>query len=243
MSIVPTYIAEDLAPAGALRASINLGNRLLVQGTPAAPTGVTVDIARDLGERAGVPVELVRVHSVPKTLEAMRAGQTDICFMAVDPEREAEIAFTSPYAVVEGVFVVPLDSPIATVADVDREHVRIGVVKDSSHEGFLSRTLKHATVVRGDRGVDVFRDRGLEVAAGVRQIMTEYVASNPGLRLIEGRFMQVRQAVGTTRTRAPQTQQFLQSVIEELKASGFIADAIRRANQLDLSVAQPGSRR
>jgi polar amino acid transport system substrate-binding protein len=240
MSSVPTYITEDLAPTGALRAVINLGNRLLVQGTPAEPAGVTVDIARELGERAGVPVELVRVPSVPKTLEAMRAGQADVCFMAIDPERAAEIAFTEPYAVVEGVFVVPLDSPIATMADVDRDHVRIGVVKDSSHEVFLSRTLQRARVVRGDRGVDVFRDQGLEVAAGVRQMMTEYVTSNPGFRMIEGRFMQVQQAVGTSRTRTPQTLQFLRSTIEELRAGGFIADAIRRANRPDLSVAPAG---
>ena len=38
-------------------------------------------------------------------------------------------------------------------------------------------------------------------------------------RLVEGRFMQVKQAVGTTRTRAPQTVEFLRSVIEDLKAS------------------------
>jgi polar amino acid transport system substrate-binding protein len=240
MSIVPAYIAEDLAPTGALRASINLGNRLLVQGTPTAPTGVTVDIAGELGSRMGVPVELVCSASVPKSFEAMRAGLADVCFMAIEPVREAEVAFTAPYAVVEGVFVVPLDSAIATMADVDREDVRIGVVKDSSHDLFLSRTLQHASVVRGDRGIDVFRDQGLEVAAGIRQSMTEYVTSHPGFRLIEGRFMEVQQAMGTTRTRAPQTVQFLRSFIEELKASGFIADALRRANQPDLAVAPPG---
>jgi polar amino acid transport system substrate-binding protein len=138
------------------------------------------------------------------------------------------------------VFVVPLDSAIATTADVDRDNVRIGIVKDSSHDLFLSRTLRHASLVRGDRGVDVFRDQGLEVAAGVRQSMTEYVTANPGFRLLEAPFMQVRQAVGTTRNRAPQTLEFLRSAIEELKASGFIADAIRRANQPDLGVAPPG---
>jgi polar amino acid transport system substrate-binding protein len=240
VSIAPTSIAEDLAPAGALRATINLGNRLLVQGTPAAPTGVTVDIARELGSRVGIPVELVRCESVPKSLEAMRTGLADVSFMAIEPSREAEIAFTTPYAVVEGVFVVPRDSAIATVADVDREDVRIGVVKDSSHDLFLSRTLRHARVMRGDRGVDVLREQGLEAAAGTRHLMAEYVTGNPGFRLVEGRFMQVKQAVGTTRTRAPRTLEFLRSVIEELKANGFIADAIRRANQPDLGVAPPG---
>jgi polar amino acid transport system substrate-binding protein len=69
--------------------------------------------------------------------------------------------------------------------------------------------------------------------------MEEYVTSNPGFRLVEGRFMQVKQAVGTTRTRAPQTLEFLRAVIEELKANGFIAGAIRRANNPDVSVAPP----
>jgi polar amino acid transport system substrate-binding protein len=239
MSIASASIAEDLAPTGAFRATVNLGNRLLVQGTPAAPAGVTVDIARELGSRVGIPLELVRCESVPKVLEAMRTGLADVCFMAIEPSREAEIAFSTPYAVVEGVFVVPQDSAIAAIADVDREDVRIGVVKDSSHDLFLARTLRHARVVRGDRGVDVFRDQGLEVAAGTRHLMAEYVNSNPGFRLVEGRFMQVKQAVGTTRTRAPQTLEFLRSVIEELKANGFVADAIRRANNPDVSVAPP----
>jgi polar amino acid transport system substrate-binding protein len=240
MGIVPASIAENLAPTGALRATVNLGNRLLVQGSPAAPAGVTVDIARELGARAGIPVELVRCESIPRVMEAMRTGFADVCFMAIEPSRTAEIAFTTPYAVVEGVFVVPQDSAIATVADVDREEVRIGVVKDSSHDAFLSRTLRHAHVVRGVRGVDVFRGQPLEVAAGTRHLMTEYVASNPGFRLVEGRFMQVKQAVGTTKSRTPQTLEFLRSVIEELKANGFVADAIRRANNPDVSVAPPG---
>jgi polar amino acid transport system substrate-binding protein len=239
MSIASASIAEDLAPTGTLRATVNLGNRLLVQGTPAAPAGVTVDIARELGSRVGIPLELVRCESVPKVLEAMRTGLADVCFMAIEPSREAEIAFSTPYAVVEGVFVVPKDSAIAAIADVDREDVRIGVVKDSSHDLFLARTLRHARVVRGDRGVDVFRDQGLEVAAGTRHLMAEYVTSNPGFRLVEGRFMQVNQAVGTTRARARQTLEFLRSVIEELKANGFIADAIGRANNPDVSVAPP----
>jgi polar amino acid transport system substrate-binding protein len=240
MSIESASIAEDLAPTGALRATVNLGNRLLVQGTPAAPAGVAVDIARELASRVGIPLEFVRCESVPKVLEAMRTGLADVCFMAIEPSREAEIAFSTPYAVVEGVFVVPQDSAIAAIADVDREGVRIGVVKDSSHDLFLARTLRHARVVRGDRGVDVFRDRrGLEVAAGTRHLMAEYVTGNPGFRLVEGRFMQVKQAVGTTRTRAPQTLEFLRSVIEELKANGFIADAVRRANNPDVSAVPP----
>ena len=175
MSIVPAAIAEDLAPTGTLRAAINLGNPVLVQGTPTAPTGVTVDIARELGSRLGLPVELVCVDAARKSFEAMAVGRADICFLAIEPVREAEVAFTAPYVVIEGVFVVPRDSIISTRADVDREGVRIGVNEGSAYDLFLSRTLQHARTVPVEDGVDVFRDLGLEVAAGIKQPMTEFV--------------------------------------------------------------------
>jgi polar amino acid transport system substrate-binding protein len=240
MSILPSAITEDLAPTGTLRASINLGNPVLAQGTPTAPTGVTVDMARELGARLGMPVELVCFDAARKSFEAMTTGQADICFLAVEPARAAEVAFTAPYVVIEGVFVVPQDSPITRTADVDRAGVRIGVNSGSAYDLFLSRTLQHATVVRGDDGVDLFRSEGLEVAAGIRQPMTEFVNTHPGIRLIEGPFMEIQQAMGTTRTRKPDTVKFLRAFVEELKASGFVADALRRANQADATVTAPG---
>ena len=240
MSVVPAAIARDLSPTGTLRAAINLGNPVLARGAPAAPAGVTVDIARELGSRAGIPVELVCFDAARKSFEAMTAGRADICFLAIEPAREAELAFTAPYVVIEGVFAVPRDSAITTTADVDRERVRIGVKQGSAYDLFLSRTLQHASVVRGDEGTGVLCDLGLEAAAGIRQPMTEFVRSHPGFRLIEGAFMQIRQAMATTRTRGPETIQFLRTFVEELKASGFVADALRRANQPDVTVAPPG---
>ncbi|MDX6239286.1 MAG: polar amino acid transport system substrate-binding protein [Kribbellaceae bacterium] len=240
MSIVPSAITEDLAPAGTLRASINLGNPVLAQGTPTAPTGVTVDLARELGARLGVPVELVCFDAARKSFEAMTTGRADICFLAVEPARAADIAFTAPYVVIEAVFVVPQDSPITEAADVDREGVRIGVNSGSAYDLFLSRTLQHASVVRGDDGVDLFRAEGLEVAAGIRQPMTDFVNTHQGLRLIEPPFMEIKQAMGTTKTRTPDTVEFLRAFVEELKASGFVADALRRANRADATVAPPG---
>ena len=205
MPVVPAAIAGDLAPTGTLRASINLGNPVLAQGTPEAPRGVTVEIARDLGARLGIPVELVCFDAARKSLQAMLAGRTDICFLAIEPAREADVAFTAPYLVIEGVFAVPRASPISTTADVDRDGVRIGVKQGSAYDLFLSRTLEHATVVRGDEGIDVFRSLGLEVAAGIRQPLQELVDRDPGLRLLDDRFMEIRQAVGTTTTRRPET--------------------------------------
>jgi polar amino acid transport system substrate-binding protein len=79
----------------------------------------------------------------------------------------------------------------------------------------------------------------VEVIAGIRQPMTEFVKHHPEYRLADGRFMEIRQAMGTTRTRSPETVEFLRAFVEELKASGFVAGALRRANQPDATVAPP----
>jgi polar amino acid transport system substrate-binding protein len=222
-----------------LRASINLGNPVLAQGTPAAPTGVTVEIARALAARLAVPLELICVDAARTSFEALTAGSADICFLAIEPAREMELAFTAPYVLIEGVFVVQRDSAIATTADVDRDGVRIGVKEGSAYDLFLSRTLERARVVRGHEGVGVFRDLGLEAGAGIRQPITELVERDPMLRLVEGPFMEIRQALATTHARRPETIGFLRDLVEELKASGFVADALRRANQHGAIVAPP----
>jgi polar amino acid transport system substrate-binding protein len=232
-------VRSDLAPTGTLRASINLGNPVLAQGPPAAPSGVTVDIARELGARLGVPVELVCFGAARDSLEAMKAGRADICFLAIDPAREDTVAFTPAYAVIEGVFAVPPGSPLTSSADVDRPGVRVAVKQGSAYDLFLSRTLAHAEVVRGDDGVTVFTEQQLEAAAGIRQPMEAFAAAHAGVRLLEPRFMQIQQAVGTTRTRRDDTLGFLRTFVEELKANGFIAAALRRSGRHDATVAPP----
>ncbi|MFF8380838.1 transporter substrate-binding domain-containing protein [Streptomyces sp. NPDC015661] len=224
-------ISQDLAPTGTLRASINLGNPVLAQGTPEAPAGITVDLAREIAARLGVGVELLCFDAARKSFDAMADGRADLCFLAVDPARETEVAFTAPYVVIEGVYAVPRGSALTTVEEVDAPGVRIGVKKGSAYDLFLSRSLARATVVRGEEGVDVFRTEGLEVGAGIRQPLTAYAGEHPEVRLIEGRFMEIRQAVGTTVGRRPETVAFLRDTVEELKANGFVAESLRRSGQ------------
>ncbi|WP_144119163.1 transporter substrate-binding domain-containing protein [Catellatospora sichuanensis] len=235
--IASADVRQDLAPTGVLRASINLGNPVLAQGTPDAPSGVTVDIAREVGVRLGVAVEFVCFDAARKSLEAMTTGRADLCFLAVEPARESEVAFTAPYVVIEAVYAVPVNSSITTPDDVDQPGVRVGVKRGSAYDLFLSRTLRHAEIVRGDEGVEAFRVHGLEVAAGIRQPMKEYAAADPGVRLIDAAFMQIQQAVGTRRDRQPHTVRFLRDIVEELKADGFVAEALRRSGRLDAAVA------
>ena len=231
MGNVAAGVVTDLAPSGVLRAALNLGNPVLVQGTAATPAGVTVDIGREIAARLGVPVEFRCFTAARDSFQAAVAGEADISFLAIEPARAREIAFTAPYVLIEGVYAVPVTSQLSTVDEVDRAGVRVGVKQGSAYDLFLTRTLRHATVVRGTEGTSEFVSGSLEVAAGVREPMTEFVAAHPGYRLIEGRFMEIPQAVGTAKTRRGETIRFLHEVVEELKASGFVTDALRRSGQ------------
>jgi len=225
-------LLADLVPTGVLRAGLNLGNPVLVQGTVDAPTGVTVDIAHEVAGRLGVPVEFRCFRAARESFEATVAGQADICFLAVEPARAAEIAFTAPYVLIEGVYAVPRESALAAVAEVDTPGIRIGVRQGSAYDLFLTRTLNHATVIRSTLdGTEVFAAENLEVAAGVREPVTEFVAAHPEYRLIEGRFMEIPQAVGTAVAKRQETLAFLRDLVEELKASGFVAESLRRSGQ------------
>jgi polar amino acid transport system substrate-binding protein len=228
--------ARELAPTGTLRVGINFGNMVLAQGTAQAPRGITPDLARELGKRLGVAVEFIAFEAAGKTFAALKAGKLDIVFLAIEPVRAAEVEFTAPYVLIEGVYLVPKDSPLSTIADVDRDGVRIGVNKDSAYDLFLTRTLKHATLVRAASGIDRFIKEGLEAAAGIKQPLAALAKTNPNVRLIDGRFMEIRQAMGTPKGRDAGAR-YLRAFVEEMKASGFVADALARSNQPDAAVA------
>ncbi len=242
--VTPDVLAA-LAPNGTLRAAINFGNPVLAQQDPVTgeARGVSVDIARELGRRLGVPVELVTFDAAGKVFAALPAGAWDVAFLAIDPKRAAEIDFTAPYVIIEGSYMVPADSPLRTIDDVDRAGVRIAVGNGSAYELYLSRTIRHAQLVRaptGPEAIDLFlRDR-LEAAAGVKSPLVAFASAHPGLRVMAGRFMAIEQAMGAPKGRAAGVA-YLRALIEELKASGFVADGLARSGQRDAIVAPPAA--
>jgi len=236
-------VLADLAPGGKLRAAINFGNSVLVQKDAAGqPKGITPDLARELGRRLGVPVELVTFEAAGKVFDAAKTGAWDIAFVAVEPVRAAEIEFSAPYVIIEGTYMVPKDSPLKVIADVDRAGVRIAVGLKSAYDLYLTRTIKNATVVRASAGggramIEMFVNDKLEVAAGVRQPLEDYAKSHPEVRVMAGHFMEIQQAMGTPKGRVAGAR-YLRAFVEEVKASGFVADTIKRANQT-AAVAPP----
>jgi polar amino acid transport system substrate-binding protein len=236
-----TDVVAELAPTGRLRAAINFGNSVLAQEDPAGgqPRGVSAELARELARRLGVGIDYVTFDAAGKVFEALKAGLWDIGFLAIDPVRAAGIDFTAPYVVIEGVYLVPKDSGLHTVAEVDHSGVRVAVAQGSAYDLYLTRALKHATLVRqpsGPESLEMFvRDR-LEAAAGVRQPIVAFAQAHPDTRLIPGRFMAIEQAMGTVKGRETGVA-YLRSFIEEMKACGFVARALEASGQGDAAVA------
>ena len=234
--------AHLLAPGGRLRAAINTGNVVLASREPGGELGgVSVDLARELARRLGLPLDLVPFDTAGKVTASAGADVWDVAFLAIDPVRAKEIAFTPPYVVIEGTYVVPEPSPLRTIADVDREGVRVAVGRGSAYDLFLTRAVRHAVLVGADTSeaaIRLFVEDRLEAVAGVKQALVRFAEATPGYRVIPGRFTSIEQAMGLPRARDAASATF-RGFVEEMKASGFVAAALARHRQPDAAVAPP----
>ena len=236
-------LRSEMAPSGKLRIGLNHGNFLLVNAGSSAsdPRGVAPDVGRELGRRLGVPVEFLRYETAGKLADAVKSGDWDVAFLGAEPQRAGEIAFTAAYLEIPSTYLVPAGSPIRSVADVDREGVRIAVADQSAYGLFLSRTVKHAQLVltKGlDSSFDVFVAERLDALAGLKPRLLMDVQRLPGARLLDGQFTAVQQAIGTPKARIAAAR-YLQQFVEDVKASGLVAAAIERNAVPGVSVAPP----
>jgi polar amino acid transport system substrate-binding protein len=233
----------ELAPSGRMRIGLNHGNFLLVTPGSSAiePRGVAPDIGRELGRRAGVPVEFIKFDTAGKLSDGVKSGAWDVAFLGAEPQRAAEIAFTAAYLEIPATYIVPAGSPIRSVDEVDREGVRIAVTEQSAYGLYLARNVKHARLVLTksvEAAVEAFVNDKLEALAGLRPALLADARKFPGARVLDGQFAAVQQAVGTPKSREAAAK-YLRAFVEEVRASGLVAEAISRNAVPGVSVAPP----
>ena len=233
----------ELAPGGRLRAGLNFNNVLLTGKDPATgePRGVAVDLARELGRRLDVPVDIVPYDSAGALADSAGSGAWDVAFLGIEPARAVEIDFTAAYVEIESTYLVPAGSPLQTVADVDRAGVRIAVSEKSAYDLFLTRTLQHAQLVRAqavDGAIRRMVDEKLDAVAGLRPVLLTFVEKLPGSRVLDGGFTTVQQGVGTPKGRQAGAA-YLRSFVEDAKASGLVAQVIEKNGVRGLTVSPP----
>src|SRR5262249_30048393 len=154
-------VTSELAPTGVLRAGINLSNFLLVTKINSAgdPEGVAPDLALEVAKRLGVPVSYVPFKS-----------PGELADMAAKTQHAQTMAFTSACAEIEATYLVPLGSPLKTIAEIDTAGVRIVVTARTAYGLWLDRNIKHAALIRSetlDSAYAQFANSKLEALAGL----------------------------------------------------------------------------
>jgi polar amino acid transport system substrate-binding protein len=241
---VDSALVRAFAPGGVLRVAINLGNALLArQDAPDRPAhGVTVDLAQALAAELGLELSVQLFDGAARAVDAVRAETADLGFFAIDPLRGAGLHFTPPYLFIEGSYLVTHDSPLTRNEDVDRAGHRIAVGTGSAYDLFLSRYVQHAQIVRAPNSaavVDTFLAQGLDVAAGVRQQLENDAMRVGGLRLLDGGFMRIHQAMAVPATRGP-AMAWLDAWLEARKADGSVTALLARHATRGATLAPPG---
>jgi polar amino acid transport system substrate-binding protein len=244
MKTIDSSTLSSFAPTATLRVGINLGNPILANEEPNTKRlyGVTIDIANEIGKRISLPVQLTPFKTAGATVDAVKTGEIDLVFVAIDPVRGADISYTPAYIQIEGAYMVKAESTIQNNEEVDVTGNEIVVGKGSAYDLYLSREIKNATLLRAASSqavVDDFMSGQGNVAAGVKQQLESDAKRYKGLRMLPGRFMVINQAIGIPKARTDyeNTTAFLSDVIAELKQSGFIEDAMKRHNIQGAKVA------
>ena len=232
-------LRQEFAPTGVLKVGVNYGNPVIAQRDPAGgdPRGVGPELARELARRLGVGVRYYTYESAGKMTDGLKTDGWDIAFLAVDPKRAQEIAFSPPYVEIEGTYLVK-DPRFKAIADVDKPGVRIAVGKGSAYDLFLTREIKNAQLVRTvqlPESMAELEAGRVDVVAGVKQSLQMIV--KPGMRVLDGNFMVIRQASGVPQGR-PNAARYLGEFIAEMKASGFVRKALDASGHPDAPVAK-----
>ena len=232
MNVTPS-LAQQFAPTGVLRASLNMGNPVLAHSRTSTekPAGVSIDLARELARELGVPASLLQFDTAARSVEALGGGEADVGFMAIDPLRANSIQFSAAYVQIEGAYLVPVDSPIIANEQVDQPGITIVVGAGSAYALYLARAIKHATLLQvptSEAAVDAMLEGGQPVAAGVRQQLEADAKRVRGVRVLDGRFMVINQAMAMPRDRSAEAHAYLADFVERRKRSGFVGEALKR---------------
>ena len=228
----PEAVRAAFMPTGRLRVAMNFSNTVIAlrDRGDGQPGGVTAALARELAQRLGAELVYSDYDSPGAVVDAMKAGEADICFLAIEPARRELIDFSAPYVLIESNFVARADGPFQTADDVDRDGVTVVTRARAAYDLYLSRNLKAAKVLPiPDGELEAFVDGAGDLASGIKPMLEDFFEGRAGFRILEPPFATVGQAMGVPKGRGPAFA-YLEAFVEEMKASGVVAQALKASN-------------
>lgn len=214
---IDAAVLRDLAPTGVLRVAVNMANAALVTTlADGSLAGVIPNVSAALAHRLGTPVEFVRYTSGGAILSQLGPAHWDVAFLAIDPARTDRLSFSRPIAQIDATFAVLDASPLTHVGQTDQTGLTIATAQGAAYELHLKRSLKHAVIVSHNTPVaalDAVLMGQCDLAAGIREALAKAAVAHPQLRVLEGAFLIVRQAIALDRNRTAGTL-FIEAFLE-----------------------------
>ncbi|MDH6258603.1 ABC transporter substrate-binding protein [Bradyrhizobium sp. BR13661] len=217
--------AKLLAPSGALRVGIYPGSPTsMVTDVDGKPHGLAYDLGAELAKRLGVPVDYVRFQRVADIVTAIHEGQVDFTVTNATPARANEVSFSQPVLAIELGYLVPANSPISRIEDIDTSGVKIGVTRGSTSERTLPAKFKQATIVPAESvkvAIAMF-DRGeIDLYATNKPTLFEMSDQMPGAKILDGNWGAEHMAIAVPKGREAAIPVLNSFVVEE-QSSGAL---------------------
>ena len=224
---------EILAPTGKLRVGVYPGSptSMVRDNKTGEVHGLSFDLGNELAKRLDVPFELATYQRIADVLDGMKAGEVDFTVGNATPARAANVTFSQTLLTIELGYLVPAASSIATVADVERPGIRIGVTQGSTSQGTIPKMLPNATVVPAQnpkRAIEMLERGEIDAYATNKPTLFEMSDQMQGSRVLEGRWGEEHLAVAVPKGREAALE-FIRRYVEEAQQSGLLAEAVERA--------------
>jgi polar amino acid transport system substrate-binding protein len=217
--------AKLLAPSGSLRVGIYPGSPTsMVSDAAGQPHGLAYDLGGELAKRLGVNVDYVRFQRVADIVAAIHDGQVDFTVTNATPARANEVSFSQTVLAIELGYLVPANSPIKAVEDIDRPGVKIGVTKGSTSERTLPTKFKTATIVPAESvkvAIAMFGRGEIDLYATNKPTLFEMSDQMPGAKLLDGNWGAEHLAIAIPKGRESALP-LLNSFVAEEQSSGAL---------------------
>jgi len=222
--------AKLLAPSGTLRVGIYAGSPTsMVTDATGKPHGLAYDLGGELAKRLGIGVDYVRFQRVADIVTAIHDGQVDFTVTNATPARANDVSFSQPVLSIELGYLVPANSPITEVKDIDRPGVKIGVTKGSTSERTLPAKFKNATIVPAESvkvAIAMFGRGEIDLYATNKPTLFEMSDQMPGAKILDGNWGAEHMAIAIPKGREDALPLLNRFVTEE-QSSGAL-DTIRQ---------------
>ena len=184
--------------------------------------GIDVDTAKAIAEKLGLELQIDDMD-FDAALLSVQQGKADIVMagVTVTDERKAVMDFSASYATGIQSIIVPNDSDMASPDDLAGK--KIGTQRGTTGYIYCSDDFGEDSVVAYDNGltaVQALNNGQVDAVVIDNAPAQEYVAANPGLKVLDTSYAEEDYAIGMAKGSA--LEDAVNKALEELKADGTL---------------------